>query len=95
MLKMVHGWQQDGYQKGLFFGASDYCECPAGYGFPENRFHYMLCLDPMMEKGHTKKKQDFKTMHIHLKTAKVIYDAIICILKSMRYGTHTPCNNIL
>ena len=43
VLKMAHGWQHDGYQKGLFFGAGEHCECPAGCRIPEDRFRHMSC----------------------------------------------------
>ena len=90
VLKMAHGWQHDGYQKGLFFGAGDHCVCPAGCGIPEDRFHYISRPAPMMDKCHKKKKKEFKAAHTKIRTSKVIYDAIMCIFSSLRYGNPPP-----
>ena len=32
VIKMVHGWKYDGYQKDLFHENNDEFECPAGCG---------------------------------------------------------------
>ena len=41
ILKMVHRWQHDGHQNGLFYGIGDGCECIAGCREMETRYHYI------------------------------------------------------
>ena len=90
VLKLVHGWQNDGYQKIPFFGIGENCECPAGYGQPETRLHFVKYTAPMLKNGHNKHQIKCKTAHAKMQTTKVIYDAIMSILSSLHHGTKTP-----
>ena len=60
ILKMVHGWQNDGRQKGLFYDIGEECECPAGCGHTETRFHYIQCKAPQLAHAQIKQKEAFK-----------------------------------
>lgn len=40
VLKLVHDYQNDGYQKYLFYGISEECKCPIGYGKLESRLYF-------------------------------------------------------
>ena len=57
VLKMVHGWQNDGQQKGLFYDTGEECECPAGCGHTETQFHYIQSKAPQLPHAQTKQKE--------------------------------------
>ena len=60
ILKMVHGWQNDGQQKGLFYKIWEECECPAGCGHIETQFHYFQCTAPQLVHAQTKQQRAYK-----------------------------------
>ena len=53
-LKLVHGWQHDGYQKGIVFGIGESCDCRAGSGLPGNHLHCIYCQTHMTKKEQIK-----------------------------------------
>ena len=87
---MVHNWQNDGYQKGLFYGVDKDTMYPAGCGPRETRLHYLYCKAPSMKKAHQRHKEIFHHTHAKLKTAKVIYDAPESIIGATQTGDKTP-----
>ena len=42
-LNMVHGWQNDGYQKDLFYEDNQDNMCPAGCGMVKRRLNFVSC----------------------------------------------------
>ena len=44
----------------------------------------------MLKNGYTKHHTIFKAAHDNIRTAKVIYDAIMSIFSSLRHGTNAP-----
>ena len=92
ILKLAHGWQHDGYQKGLFYEDLEEIEvmCPAGCGKKEERLHYIQCTSPLIAEGNKLIQRKFKESQIRLKTATVICDAFSAILGSLRRRTGQP-----
>ena len=84
IIKLVHGWQNDGYQKGLFYGITDASMCPTGCGQLETRQHYMRCTAPTLGASYSQLHLAFKRTHVGLHTAKPIYDIMLYILKCIR-----------
>ena len=67
-LKLVHGWQNDGQQKELFYEDGDDIMCPAGCGQTETRMHFIQCTARHLQSGHIKRRGEFKKNH-----AKLLY----------------------
>ena len=85
---MVHGWQNDGYQKGLFYGVSEENECPAGCGEIETRQHYMHCKTPELCKSYQQHRVLFNQVHVKLHTVQAVYHALTNILTTVREGAN-------
>ena len=45
VLKLVHGWHNDGQQKDLFYDNNEDNICQAGCGERESRLHYIQCKE--------------------------------------------------
>jgi hypothetical protein len=84
IIKLVHGWQNDGYQKGLFYGITEESMCPTGCGLVETRQHYMRCTAPTLGASYSQLHMAFKRKHAGIHTAKPIYDIMLKILKFIR-----------
>ena len=52
VLELVHGWQNDGQQKELFYEDCEEVMCPAGCGKWESRMHFIQCTAGNLQKGH-------------------------------------------
>ena len=89
-LKLVHGWQNDGQQKELFYEDSDETLCPAGCGEAESRMHFIQCQAPHLHASHIKRREEFRRVHGKLKTEKVIYERFMRIFISLRMGDAPP-----
>ena len=59
VIKMVHGWQNDGHQKDLFYDNDEEYTCPAGCGGKEMRMHYVQCKAKAMTEGYMRRKLVF------------------------------------
>ena len=90
VLKLVHGWQNDGQQKELFYEECEDSMCPAGCGAHESRIHFIQCTAKHLQAGHIKRREEFKRAHGKLKTAKVVYQAMMRIFNSLRCGDAPP-----
>ena len=87
---MVHGWQNDGYQKDLFDEDGETHVCPAGCGEQEGRLHFVRCKAVALKVGYGKRTEKFQTVHKSLKTAGVIYHSLLSMLKHLRDGGEPP-----
>ena len=90
VLKMVHGWQNDGYQKDLFNGDGEPREYPAGCGENEGRLHFVKCKAVALSVGYKQRSDPFKKVHNGLKTAGVVYQYYFSILQHFREGGGPP-----
>lgn len=72
-LKIVHGWQNDGQQRELFYENSGDTLCPVGCGETESRMHFIQCRTTHLQASHIKRREQFRQVDSKLKTAKVIY----------------------
>ena len=86
ILKLVYGWQNDGYQKGLFYGINENSAYPAGCGEIETRQHYIRCQAHDLRAGYNQHRLLLKQVHGKLHTAQVIYRALIDIIQTVREG---------
>ena len=48
IVKMVHGWQNDGNQNYLFDNVTGDSMCPTGCGQMEERLHFVTCQAPTL-----------------------------------------------
>ena len=89
-VKRVHGLQNDGQQKELFYKDSDNTRDSTGCGERESRTHFTLCKATHLQASHIKGREGFQQTHGKVKTAKVIYDAFMRICISLRLGDAPP-----
>jgi len=89
-LKLVHGWQNDGQQKELFYEDSEETFCSAGCGNTESRMHFIQCTARNLQAGYIKRREEFKRVHCKLKTARVIFEVFMIICISLRCGDAQP-----
>lgn len=92
VLKLVHGWQNDGQEKKNFYEDSNKTLCPAGYDKLESRMHFIQCTAKHLQYGRVKWREEFKQPHGKLKSAKFIYEGFMCIFISLRCGDSPPSN---
>lgn len=59
-LKLVHGWQNDGQQKELFYEDGEDILCPAGCGQPESKTNFIRYTARHLQAGHIKRRGEFK-----------------------------------
>ena len=59
VLKMVHGWQHDRYQKYLFTEDGETRECPVGCGEEKGRLHFVVCKAAALRVGHKQRIEQF------------------------------------
>ena len=90
VLKLVHGWQNDGQQRDLFYGNNEEHRCSAGRGKWDSWLYYIKCKSPRMNKAHNDRRVTLHTAHKKLKTAGIIYDAFTQILGYLRKGGSKP-----
>jgi len=84
--KLVHGWQNDGQQKHLFYKDGEDTLCPAGCGQSDSRMYFIQCTSRHLQAGHIKRRGDFRKTYGKLRTAKVIYEDFMRIFISLRSG---------
>ena len=60
---MVHGWQNNGYQKDLFRNELEGMMFPAGYGQSEVRLQFFKCTAPTLITSHRKHRGEFNAVH--------------------------------
>ena len=75
ILKMVHGWQNDGQQKDSFYEGNEDKVCPAGCGEREEQLHYIVRKSSSMTRAHIQRRDEFRAVHKKLKTETVIQHA--------------------
>ena len=91
VLKMVHGWQNDGYQKDLFYKDNQDNLCPSGCGAVEERLHFVHYTAGQMKAGQRVMLGKFHKVHIQLKTAGIIYNSLMRIIMYLKDGGEPPC----
>ena len=64
--------------------------CPAGCGKHESRMHFIQCTVQHLQAWHIKRREEFRRTHGKLKTAKVVYEALMRIFSSLRCGDAPP-----
>ena len=89
-LKLVHGWQNDGQQKELFYEDCVEVVCLAGCGKSESRMNFIQCTARHLQAGHIKRREEFRQVHKKLRTAKVIYEGFMRIFSALRCGDSPP-----
>ena len=90
VLKMVHGWENDGYQKDLFYEDNQDHICPAGCGMAERRLHFVSCNADEMKVGQRKILGKFHKVHKALKKAVIIYNSLVRIIMYLKDGGDPP-----
>ena len=60
LLKMVHGWQNNGQQKDLFYENNEDSWCMAGCGQTGKTLYFVRCMAPRMRKPRIKWRSEFK-----------------------------------
>ena len=90
VLKMVHGWQNDGYQKDLFYEDNQDNMCLAGCGAVEGRLHFVHCTAGQMKAGQRVCLGKFHKVHKKLKMAGIIYNSLLSILLYFKDGGEPP-----
>ena len=91
--KLVHGWQNNGQQKHLFYKDGEDTLCPAGCDQPDSRTHFIQCTVRHLQAGHIKRRGEFKKTHGKLCIVKVTYDGFMRIFISLRCGD-APLSNV-
>ena len=56
-LKLVHGLQNNGQQKELFYEDGEDTLCPAGCGRSESRIHFIQCSARYIQAGNIKRRE--------------------------------------
>lgn len=86
VLKLVHGWQNDGQQKDFFYEDSDETLRPVGCGKLESRIHLIQCTAKHMLSGHIKWRAEFKQAHSKLRTENLFMRVVCVFLSSFGVG---------
>ena len=84
IIKLVHGWQNDGCRKGLFYDIQEDTMCPTGCGETELRQHCMNCVSPSLRVSYTQFRIAFLQVNTNVHTAKTIINALSHILICIR-----------
>ena len=63
VLKLVHGWQNDGQQKDLFYENNEENMCPASCGECDSRLHHIQCKAPNMDKANNDRCKLTRVVH--------------------------------
>ena len=90
VLTLVHGWQNDKQQKELFNENNEEYECPVECKKMETRLHCIRYTAGDLQEGHMKRRMKFSKVHNILRTAKVIYNVFLRIMRFLRNGRIPP-----
>ena len=63
VVKMVHGWQNDGNQKYLFDDETEDSMCPTGCRQMEERLHFITCQAPTLVQAQNRRMDAFMVVH--------------------------------